>query len=576
MLSHQVDPRRVVCNTGISGPVIAEDSLVHLMRCTKSCSADVHLTCLSPCGELALTALETRKLPGGATEQDITDGLQRLAAFMMSIIALSQWGLGLKPGTEPIVGLLVFPSAIHRLSIWKPSDGNNVPFGLEHNIEHTSDPLMMGWVLERFLRDYEADYHQLKGIDLKYENPGPVLWSPLNYDLEEGLAPLRVTAPTNLGFLFRTNAKNLGQLIEKQGEKARMLLGEEIPTGEGLIAKYLCALLTVPPSAYSEPIRVLVTSIIQAKKNLVLLLKEQEQQLQYLQKLNQENTQMLNHRELLDAEIENSTAYTTQLRMWAEMRDRLLANQADIRKHMAKTQAEIVALMGTGNIKHPYIGILEFPSTAYNYNHPVIVMRDMGVSLADAMNDTAFLRRWRGSPELRRRFGVEVGDSALNLTDISWPGSGLCHNDIKTANIALKDGDSFCLIDFDMADGKVRSRAKRCPVLRGLYGRRDRSRIFSLAQVALVVFELDADPPPDAVDRLQRFWLRNIQSLPTDGEPGPSRPSIPEFDAWLASKGKLVADVFWYSPLAGRKTRHYCLGKLGRAHCRAILDAMLA
>jgi hypothetical protein len=418
----------------------------------------------------------------------------------------------------------------------------------------------MGWVLERFLRDYEADYHRLKGIDLKYENPGPVLWSSLNYDLEEGLAPLRVTAPTNLGFLFRTNSKNLGHLIE-QSENVRILLGEEIPTDEGLIAKYLCALLTAPPGAYSKPIRLLVTSIIQAKKCLSLLEKEQEHQLQYLQNLNQENPQILNNRELLDAEIE------------AELRDRLLVDQADIRKHIAKTQAEIVAVMGTRNIKHPYIGILEFPSTAYNHNHPVIVMRDMGVSLADALNDTAFLRRWRGSPELRHRFGVEVGDSALNLTDISWPGSGLCHNDIKTANIAVKDGDSFCLIDFDMADEKVRSRAKRCPVLRGLYGRRDQNRIFSLAQVALVVFELDVDTPPDSLDWLQRFWLRNIHSLPTDGEPGPS---IPEFDAWLASKGKLVADLFWYSPLAGRKTRHYFLGKLGRAHCRAILDAMLA
>ncbi len=68
-----------------------------IIQCTES-SSDVYVACLSPCGELVLTALEAKKLAGGATEQDITDGLQRLAVFMMSTVSLSQWGLGMKPG----------------------------------------------------------------------------------------------------------------------------------------------------------------------------------------------------------------------------------------------------------------------------------------------------------------------------------------------------------------------------------------------------------------------------------------------------------------------------------------------
>jgi hypothetical protein len=108
---------------------------------------------------------------------------------------------------------------------------------------------MMGWVLERFLRDYEADYHRLRGVDVKHGNPHPVLWSALNHDLERGLAPLRVTAPPNPGFLFRTDARNLRRLLEMHGRSIGVheLFCEEIPEGEELIVKYLSALLVTPP-----------------------------------------------------------------------------------------------------------------------------------------------------------------------------------------------------------------------------------------------------------------------------------------------------------------------------------------
>jgi hypothetical protein len=538
------------------GPATAAYRANQIIRCTESCS-DVHITCLSPCGELVLTALEAKKLAGGATEQDITDGLHRLAVFMVSTVALSQWGLGMKPGAEPIVGLLVFPSAIFRLSIWKPSDGIEVPFGLEHRVERTSDPLMMGWVLERFLRDYEADYRRLKPLNLSYESPRPVLWSPINYDLERGLVPLRVTAPTNLGFLFRTNAKNLGLLIEKQQIKLKVDAWDEIPADEELIAKYLSSLLVVPPRRYSQPIEVLVQNSITSKRNLKL----EEGLLNELSELNHSYAKLLRKHVQVELERAHFKKNESKALELAEIQEIGLKGQAEVQNEMAKRQARIIQLKSTTTIKHPYIDILQV--RCFGKYHPLLIMRDMGVSLADAMKDTAFLSRWRVSQELRRRFGADVGESALNLVEM--PSLGLCHNDIWAPNIAVKDGASFCLIDFDLAAWTVHDGASACPVLRDILHPEDELMTFSVAQIALVVFALDVDAPRGAVERLRRYWLRGAPS---------SRPDIPEFEAWLAGKGPLVADVFSCSPAAGCETRKQS-HPLSRDHYVGILDAML-
>jgi hypothetical protein len=63
--SCQVDPCKVICSTGLA---IAEypQYREQFIRCSESCS-DVHVACLSPCGKLILTVLETKKLAGGAT-----------------------------------------------------------------------------------------------------------------------------------------------------------------------------------------------------------------------------------------------------------------------------------------------------------------------------------------------------------------------------------------------------------------------------------------------------------------------------------------------------------------------------
>ncbi len=91
-----------------------------------------------------------------------------------------------------------------------------------------------------------------------------------------------MTAPINLGFLSRTNARNLAPLIEHHNKYIDSTQFEEIPADEELIAKYLSALLVIPPRAYSEPILALLRATTRPNK----MLKIEEERLHELIALN--------------------------------------------------------------------------------------------------------------------------------------------------------------------------------------------------------------------------------------------------------------------------------------------------
>ena len=80
-----------------------------------------------------------------------------------------------------------------------------------HKIEIATDPLMMGWVLETYLQKYIADFQRLDGLALDSKNVNPALWTPINCHLG---TPLRDASEMNLGFLFKSNAKIVTDLIE--------------------------------------------------------------------------------------------------------------------------------------------------------------------------------------------------------------------------------------------------------------------------------------------------------------------------------------------------------------------------
>ena len=110
------------------------------------------VACMSACGIIALEVQEAKNKPEPRFVPDDTmQKLHQLAGYMLSVVSFSVWGV--MKSTKPIVGLLVYPSVMYRLSISKPDDSAKVPLGLHHKLEYTEDPLMMGWFLETFVRD---------------------------------------------------------------------------------------------------------------------------------------------------------------------------------------------------------------------------------------------------------------------------------------------------------------------------------------------------------------------------------------------------------------------------------------
>ena len=98
-------------------------------------------------------------------------------------------------------------------------------------------------------------------------------------------------------------------------------------------------------------------------------------------------------------------------------------------------------------IKHPYLGLIVFGK-----RHPLIVMRNLGTSIAEEIESNNLQLRWKSSPQLRLTFAKDVGESALNLVDSMM----MCHNDIRAPNIVISDeGDLFCLVDFNLSAEQV-------------------------------------------------------------------------------------------------------------------------
>eukprot|EP00291_Cryptomonas_curvata_P018826 CAMPEP_0172167306 /NCGR_PEP_ID=MMETSP1050-20130122/9497_1 /TAXON_ID=233186 /ORGANISM="Cryptomonas curvata, Strain CCAP979/52" /LENGTH=208 /DNA_ID=CAMNT_0012838079 /DNA_START=258 /DNA_END=881 /DNA_ORIENTATION=- len=184
--------------------------------------------------------------------------LHQLAGYMLSVVSFSVWGV--MKSTKPIVGLLVYPSAIYRLSICKPEDSNKFPLGLHHKLEYTADPLMMGWFLETFVRDYEVNHLNVKRMEstLDFEHVDPADWTCINFKFG---TPLDVISGWKLGFLFESDGKRLLRwmdCISKQHGINELIQCEEIPMGEKLVVKYLSALAIDQPEENSYPVLRLV------------------------------------------------------------------------------------------------------------------------------------------------------------------------------------------------------------------------------------------------------------------------------------------------------------------------------
>ena len=454
---------------------------------------------MSDCGRMVIAVEEAKKKAGCVGTWAAMDDIKQLATYMFSAVAYSQWGLGQKPGSECIIGLLIYPNIIYRLSIWKP---NEEVFGFMHRIEYADTPRTMGWILEDFLQRYIQDYDRLKLASGDYDHSTcePHLWTCLNFNLG---SPMRGLHLTNLGFLFRSNTEILREFLEK-GQTQALELDfcveiAQIPPKEPLILKYLSALLVTPPDQYAAPIEEIIRAEKLARLNNRLASSEGG-----IARGCEEN---LGANGELDSDAVNSESVSEPACEPA-----------------ALSQLPDTCLTG---VKHPYLGIV-----TVNVRHHIIVMRDAGPSLDNQVGTEQFQARWKRRRELRSRFAADIGESALNLvTDL-----GLCHNDIRTPNIALR-GESFCLLDFDLSRRSVAVEESRVARRFKTVMSPDSKMMYTIAQIALVVFEIECHPSQPQVSNVRKYWLYESDLSRT-------KPAIKGFETWLESKGREVEHVF--------------------------------
>jgi hypothetical protein len=471
----------------------------------------IDLALLSPRGRILQGIFRIQKgAPVKGSKKRVRANLKRLAALMMSALAYCQWGIRKVDGSKPIVGLLVYPTCLYRLSIWKPVDTCKQPFGYDHLIEMTDDPAMMAWVIECYLRNYAADYLLLKDKGQLVEDtmanelPHPRRWTALNFDLEKGLAPLNMPSYANHGFFVRTNAENLDRLFSQFSiHRVKATLLEKIASDEELIVKYISKLLVFPPIDSCTPII-----------------------------------------KIIFAQLGNQ---------------RLGADDLKVRKKINNTEDQICSqtggrrtrsgqcfdLQGTGafdlGVQHPYKAVVEI-----NGQHLLLIMRDVGESLSELMQNKSFLRNWSSNRTWRECFAFGVGESALNLV----ANVKLCHSDIRPQNIAVKMvGESevhFCLIEYDKSKNtdSLSENSDYSRVLRNFTGttpnkEASKGSLHSLAQIAFVVFAIECTSFPSEVVNLADFWLRNDKP-----KSKPSRKTVLKFEKWVMSKGSLVQALF--------------------------------
>ena len=159
-------------------------------------------------------------------------------------------------------------------------------------------------------------------------------------------------------------------------------------------------------------------------------------------------------------------------------------------------------------------------------------MEEAGDPLSDVLQSPQFRLRWSQSRKLRRAFFSQVGLSALNLLS----NVGLCHNDIRPPNIALR-GDSFCLLDFDSSRMKAAPNEESAfsPLLPEGMRKLPRSMCFSVAQIVLTVFMLSAP---------KMFGIGDVTAAVSIWKLERDASEIDvEFERWVRVKGGLLLDV---------------------------------
>jgi serine/threonine protein kinase len=354
----------------------------------------------------------------------------------------------------------------------------NKAIGFMKTIDKAKDVATMEWMLSDYIEGYIRDFHDASSLSL---NSKTQFVNPFDWTpLNFGSSDwIPVSQAYNFGFLFKTTSD---EVIRVQRQYRLALMQGALSSGVKVVVKYVSA--------------------------------------------------------VLDFDIRSGIdAILSMLRMEAAVYKIAVSNAPERRSKpdsaptyaTAATPPFVNNLLG---VKHPYMAILQ------DVRKSLIVMKDAGAPLTEVMQSPQFRQRWAQSRNLRRAFFSEVGLSALNFVDQL----GLCHNDIRPPNIAVR-GDSFCLLDFDFARSETvpNEESAFAPLLPlsledidGLQTSLADLMCFSVAQIVLTVFMLSGPKVfgMDEVTSAVSIWKGERDASEIDMD----------FERWVRVKGGHLLD----------------------------------
>ena len=341
--------------------------------------------------KILLGLLEIKKRIG---EENYQRHVAQTVCYMISALAYSR--LGALRNKTPLVALLVASNAVFRITLKRPLIDK---FGWMIKIERTTDVKIMEWVLADYISSFVRDYKAIESYRLvRADKVNALDWIPLNLPRSKWS---RAANGYNFGFLFKTSSDEVLRVSHK-----RASVRLSVTPSRQLIVKHVSELLDKDFEAGVNSIRLLLDAELLYKKDKLL-------------------------EALISGRITVEQA-AQQLKGPATQADEALVDEA---RPANATGPDVVF-----GVKHPYVGLLG------SGNGVLLVMDDVGTPLSRDLLLAEFRQQWSQSRNLRVSFFEDVCLSALNLVEMA----GLCHNDIRPPNIAVR-GDRFCLVDFDLA-----------------------------------------------------------------------------------------------------------------------------
>ena len=233
-------------------------------------------------------------------------------------------------------------------------------------------------------------------------------WTPLNFDLGDSAV---ISGEPSLGFLFRTAPQKTKMLMSLQEQKRifSTFIDQDLTfdSEQPLIVKYLSSLLDQDfMQSYSAVTAILSTIKVERK------LAELRAQIAPF---------MAGQSAAVSTSIGSSGACSKYLQAPADagIPSNIPMSGGSRDQLDFESPGQLSGLPTSDNVVldcgifHPYLGTMLIDTV-----HPLLVMRDMGCSLTEALQDPVFRLSWRSNQDLRQKFLVEVGMSALNLVQI--------------------------------------------------------------------------------------------------------------------------------------------------------------